>query len=1001
MKCSLRIARAITVLLPLSISLCHAHRGPFDGKSFRGRIALSADGNFNDEDDWAASPVALAILAESGLRDKLVHCDYNNILPRTDPEWEREHATGLLGAAQRYGFREAVFHDCQKDLEGAIQSIRDAINASSAENPLYFILAGPMEVPARGIERSDPAKRKFVYCISHSRWNDGYASVAYVKHNKRDIIPLGVTWVQVTDQNALLSTSPYGRPATEAEWLPWTWMRESQDQKVRFLWDRMRASKRADCSDAGMTYFLVTGDEHGDPAKLRRLLEEHRRPDVIDPRRSVRLEAENFRTLEESAVEYVNDRTASQRICVKLGRGSAGGVRTRLDEPYAATRARYDVDVRYAGVPTAGVHFRLLVNGRQRGDAWEAPAGAVTWQTQTLRGVEIRDGDELRVAVRRPAGAEAKVDYVQLNTAEPARGAVPAAPTTLRVAVVQQAREPELAANRDKIARFIAQAKARGCRLVIFPEDALGSPLGTTAEALEQSMGVIREAARSHDIYAIVCAAFPIAGLPADKRGNFLRVIGPDGRILQDYNKLICNLPAGDPRRAPGLFEVDGIPCCAMICADRWLRGVEELPVTLGAKILIDCSANARKEWIPEFGWYLPVTRALRNTVYAIFCNMGEHPQSLDEPRHGHSAIINPDGSFVASADDRGDQMLVATLDLQRATAAEAKRRQTHPAFQPFWELGQRILSGEAAEITLPEPYPSPEVSVAIAAAQMACSSEIPSNLDRMARMIAEAARNHADVVLFPELAVTGAQEEDVKRADAESLTAALARIRATAQQHRIAVVFGMPRVDGSRRWNAAYAIGPDGAVLTCYDQMVVDRRELFAEGHDAKCMWFTVKGVPAVVTIGADARWNEIGELAAARGAHLLFSLAYDVDVSDVATQHRTQSWVQLASFSTFSATVNAADPSGLSTPSVGAKGGSAIWEDFDGHKKQPGADVEVFSQYSASRVVSAGAGETILYATRTLPKRNTYLQQLIGRRYPYLDPWYALGARLISGGR
>jgi hypothetical protein len=28
---------------------------------FKGRIAWSTDGNFNDEDDWAASPVALAI----------------------------------------------------------------------------------------------------------------------------------------------------------------------------------------------------------------------------------------------------------------------------------------------------------------------------------------------------------------------------------------------------------------------------------------------------------------------------------------------------------------------------------------------------------------------------------------------------------------------------------------------------------------------------------------------------------------------------------------------------------------------------------------------------------------------------------------------------------------------------------------------------------------------------------------------------------------------------
>ena len=54
-------------------------------------------------------------------------------------------------------------------------------NDSSPENPLYLIVAGPMEVPLRGIEKADPARRKSVYCISHSRWNDGY-SPKYTLH---------------------------------------------------------------------------------------------------------------------------------------------------------------------------------------------------------------------------------------------------------------------------------------------------------------------------------------------------------------------------------------------------------------------------------------------------------------------------------------------------------------------------------------------------------------------------------------------------------------------------------------------------------------------------------------------------------------------------------------------------------------------------------------------------------------------------------------------------
>jgi len=571
---------------------------------------------------------------------------------------------------------------------------------------------------------------------------------------------------------------------------------------------------------------------------------------------------------------------------------------------------------------------------------------------------------------------------------------------SITVGVVQQAREPELAANRDKIIRLIAQAKARGCRLVIFPEDALGSPVGTSNEDIEEAVDVIRDAARSNDIYSIFGSSFVIPGFPSDKRGHCLRVVGPDGRILLRFNKLICNLPPSDLRRAPGVFHVDGIPCCAMICADRWLRGFEELPVALGAEILIDCSANARKEWIPEFAWYLPVTRALRNNVFSIFCNMGEHPTpGTDEPRHGHSAIINPDGTFAATADDAGDQMLVATLDLSKADASEATHRHNHPVFKPYWDLGRRILSGEAASVSRPEPFVSPQVEITIAAAQMACSRDMDANLARMAQLIGEADSRHADVVAFPGQVVTGGVIEDILLADTTVLREALRRIQSEAQKHRITVVFGMPHREGGKRWNSAFAVGPDSSVLTRYDQMVVDFPEAFAAGTDPKSMWFRVKGVPAIVTLGADARWNEIGELAAVRCAQLLFNLFYGGDGPEAFALQRTQFWVQLASFGTFSATVNAADPQGLARPSAPAEGGSCLWEDFDGHRKKPGADVEVFSQYSACRVVSAGRQEKILYAKRTIPKLNSYFARLVSGRYPHLEPWYHLGARIVGG--
>lgn len=402
----------IASLFLLMTALNTSYAAPFEGGTFKGRIAYSADGNHNDPDDWIASPVALAIFAEAGVKDRLVHFDYNCILPQTDPEWEKIHTDSVLGAVERYGYDKSLFHDCRKDLEAAVASIARAINDSTADNPLYFIVAGPMEVPFLGIQKSDAEKRKFVYCISHSVWNDGFAARYSFTHTKRSVIPTGINWVQIQDQNRLLSLSPYGKPGPPESFAPYDWMRDSDDAKVRFLWERMLISTRPDPSDAGMAYFLVTGDETADPSKLKRLLDEKIAPPPVLARRQVRIEAENFLHVSGFEVEFRNDRTASHRLHVRLAGGAKGEIRTRFSQPYAADRGRYDVEVRYFDEQDRRCRYSLSVNGALQGAEWQSPGEIRGWTTHTIREVEIGVGDEITVAVDGPAG---RLDYVQLN----------------------------------------------------------------------------------------------------------------------------------------------------------------------------------------------------------------------------------------------------------------------------------------------------------------------------------------------------------------------------------------------------------------------------------------------------------------------------------------------------------------------------------------------------------------------------------------------------------
>ena len=389
-----------------------AETQPFGNGEFKGRIAYSSDGNHNDPDDWAASPIALAIIAEAGLREKLVHFDYNSILPLTNPEWENIHAESVLGTAIRYGYNLSRFFDDRRNLDGSIASIVKAINASSADDPLYFIIAGPMEVPYRAIQKSDPAKLKYVYCISHSNWNDGFVSHYKFSFTKRDIIEKDIHWVQIRDQNRLLSLNRFGEVAKPHQFAAYFWMRDSRDPKVRFLWDRMIVSTRPDPSDAGMAWFLVTGDEECTPEKLKLLLEDRQPISRTAVRASIRVEAENFRHLEGLAVDRNDDRAASHRAAVRIEGASSGRMRMRFDEPFAKPSGRYDVEIRYLDQKNESARFAFFVNGAAAGPAWTSPRAGSGWTSHVIRDVDIKFGDELGMDIQ---GAGGRIDYIQLN----------------------------------------------------------------------------------------------------------------------------------------------------------------------------------------------------------------------------------------------------------------------------------------------------------------------------------------------------------------------------------------------------------------------------------------------------------------------------------------------------------------------------------------------------------------------------------------------------------
>jgi predicted amidohydrolase len=563
-------------------------------------------------------------------------------------------------------------------------------------------------------------------------------------------------------------------------------------------------------------------------------------------------------------------------------------------------------------------------------------------------------------------------------------------PKSLKIGVAQFALEPTLAANRDKIAAFIGDAKSRGCRVVVFPETALYWPPETRKAEIDASVESLRNVVAENKLYALIGGLYKRD--ETDKPFERLLVIDPTGNVIHTYHKMWQDARFNE---CPGIFEIDGVPCAAALCADRWIRSVEDLPAVAGAKVLFECSNNYANEWLPELGHYWNVPRAIRNEVFVVLANTAAEDRGQLTPGHGHSAVIRPDGATIASAGEESDTLLVSDLDLSLATGQEASARLNHPAFKSFWEAGIAMLHGERRAAMEFSPLSSSKVELKIAAAQMACSRKIEVNVATMIALIRSAAEQRADVVAFPELALTGANDEDIRAASQGELKAAVERLQRAAAESKTYVAFGLPWADGSRRTNCAIVIGTDGRQLTRYEQLVIDRPELFAAGTNTSALWFSIKGVPCVVTLGRDALWSEIAELAAWRGAQVHLHLAYDRDTSQAADLRRQQLWANLASFRTFTATVNAASPVTLEHPSAPASGGSVIWDDY--HRASSGKAGGYFP-HSAVRITGASHEQTILYASQRIPQTNPQFKILTDKTNRPMTAWYVAGANAIS---
>ncbi len=269
----------------------------------KGRIAISSDGNEHDHDDWAATPLTLALIAAKGLQDKMVLYTYsdhvwgsNQDKPLHEGMTAYEHMReSALGGAKHFGFDPSRFICAVDNAEVAYNAMAAKINESSKSDPLIIIAAGPMQVVGEAINRSNIDARKYVTVISHSKWNNEHSDNPYLKtewdrHSgwtfddmRETFEPKSggkVTFIQIADQNGGKDYVGLNAPMELFDWIKTSPARNNtayQEGSWDWLYSRIatciKREKNYDPSDAGMAIYLFTGEEKTNPDMAREIME--------------------------------------------------------------------------------------------------------------------------------------------------------------------------------------------------------------------------------------------------------------------------------------------------------------------------------------------------------------------------------------------------------------------------------------------------------------------------------------------------------------------------------------------------------------------------------------------------------------------------------------------------------------------------------------------------------------------------------------------------------
>ena len=414
--------------------------------------------------------------------------------------------------------------------------------------------------------------------------------------------------------------------------------------------------------------------------------------------------------------------------------------------------------------------------------------------------------------------------------------------------------------NIDSLIKLCEEAAKNGAKLIVTPE------MGTTGYCFlnrEEISSLVESipGPTTKKFYEIAKKfnCFIVVGLPevddeTQLYYNSAVLIGPKG-IVGKHRKSHSYI--AEPKwSAPGqdhlVFDTEIGKIGILICMDIHFIETARLIALQEADIIIHIS-NWLGERTPGPYW---ISRAFENGCYLIEGNRWGLERTVQFS--GGSCVINPDGS-IAAVIDKGDGLAYADIDI-----AWSRKRQV---------LNEKIFDDRRPEmyLNLPtDPYlwnpldffglygmdPLPKGKESKASiVQMNTTNNVKQNLKEIFKHLKMAKNNSSELIVFPELALTGHLNKNKSAISKNS--SEILQLANYANENNIYICCGFAEKEKKEFYNSSILFGPEG-ILGIYRKIHLNNedKKWASEGNEWK--YYDTKIGRIGLIIGYDAIFPE-----------------------------------------------------------------------------------------------------------------------------------------------